>query len=822
LGILFCRHVVVLFVFVLSLGPFSVAQTTPPPGGLDPTRGVEQPQLFSSFHTPLPEQYIRTHDDSAAGIERQADPRFFRASFKLGAVPHKATLYVAGPSSVDIYVNGVLLGNFTADPLSRLSIQVVKVEVASLLHSGTNVLAIEAVRRPGGRGILRRGEVLAAKIIPQGPGILASPILTSGPLWKGTLHASEGWQRADFSDASWEPVIAIGSIEDDIDFFQWNTDAGLYEWPGYEGASPYLAHMYLPAAAILDVYAGNGKYENVDALKDQPQQDRAREFTINFPSADSPSESAPGITLDFGLEIAGRIELISDSDAPASVSIQYGESMGELKDGPYLGVNVLHLAPHGTGHGPKSAFRYARIRFLSGDKVLSFRAIHLESIYYPVRYRGSFESSDPVLNRIWEVGAYPAHLCMQDGIWDAPKRDRADWMGDIDVSGRVIDTAFADRFLMEDTMTRLIGQSPIEQHVNGIPGYSAAWLTGLATYYRHSGRNEYVDAMHGRIVELLRLMDRDFDKQNHFINHTHAWLFADWALDLNGDTPQARAITALEYVRAYRDGAWLLRALGDTKNANHFDERAKTLTQASRQTSWTGGAYGARWQTNAMAVISGVADPAQFSSIWGNALSNVGKPTWRPDVITPYYGAYVLDAMARMNHRGDALAWIREYWGGMLAEGATSFWEAYDNSWSKKNPHVDLQADNTAGYFVSLAHGWSTGPTYWLTEQVLGIRPTEPGFSRVEIRPDLVDLAWASGVEPTPSGPIKVDLQREHGLHAVIELPAGVEATVFFPVTPGTNHVLINDMRSSGTLAEDRRRLAVLLSKPGKYEIRAE
>jgi hypothetical protein len=48
---------------------------------------------------------------------------------------------------------------------------------------------------------------------------------------------------------------------------------------------------------------------------------------------------------------------------------------------------------------------------------------------------------------------------------------------------------------------------------------------------------------------------------------------------------------------------------------------------------------------------------------------------------------------------------------------------------------------------------------------------------------------------------IKVDLRQDHGLHAVIELPDGVEATVLFPVAAGNAHLLINEMPSSGTPA---------------------
>ena len=74
--------------------------------------------------------------------------------------------------------------------------------------------------------------------------------------------------------------------------------------------------------------------------------------------------------------------------------------------------------------------------------------------------------------------------------------------------------------------------------------------------------------------------------------------------------------------------------------------------------------------------------------------------------------------------------------------------------------HSSLQSDNRSGYFVSLAHGWSSGPTAWMMEQVLGIQPAGAGFSTVDIRPDLVDLDWAKGGEPTPQGLLMVDVRK--------------------------------------------------------------
>ncbi len=815
-----------------------------PPRMLDPTRAVDKPQLFSSFHTPLPEQYIWTAEDSAVGNRAKIDyhapglrhlvlPHCFRASFNLDNVPAKATFYLAGPRSADVYINGILAEHAAIDLLNPLGVHVFRVGVARLLKPGRNVVALEVVRGRGVPGFVNSalamqqifGEVLVAKIVPAAPGVDAQPILITGPNWKGIRGARSGWEQPGYDDSSWPAVAALGAIEGSIDLFQWNADAGLYDWPGYEGASPFLAHMYL-TGGVEELTLGRSEFENLDALTEDPfgVAGGKKDFVVKLGDTGPGEEYAPAVTLDFGREVTGRVELISDMDSEATVSIAYGESQGELDHQPYLGVNILRLAAHQAGHGPKSAFRYARIRFLSGPPELRFKAIRLEDIYYPVHYQGSFESSDPMLNRIWETGAYTVHLCMQDDIWDAPKRDRGRWMGDTDVSGRVSDTVFFDHFLLKDTLSRLIGDAPVTQHVNGIPGYSSFWFTELQNYVRHTGDLAYLEQVRPQLLQLLQFMDKEFDAQNEFANRTKAWLFVDWAPNLNGDTPEARQATAIEYYRAYLAGAGLLRQLGDASDAEHFEARAAELKKSVQATVWSPakGDFGPRWQTNAMAVLSGVADPGQYGAIWTHVLSQVGQPTFRPNLITPYYGAYVLDAMAKMNRRADALKWIREYWGGMIDEGATSFWEAYDPSWPKNNPHSDLQADGTTGYFASLAHGWSAGPTYWLMEQVLGIRPVAEGFSKTIIRPDLIDLKWARGQEPTPHGLLKIDLRDEHGLHAAIDLPEGVHATVLFPVARGAKSVVINGSARQGEPAEDGTRLAIALDAPGHFEIHAQ
>lgn len=810
------------------------------PNPLDLTAQIKSPRLESSLHRPLPEQYIwmRTNGEmpvafwspTAGAAQRWL---YFRRSFDVASVPRVATLYAAGPARIRVYLNGHLIANAQQNPGAKIHPYVLILNVSKSLQAGRNVLALAVAY----------GRRLVVKIVPAPEAVNAPAILMSGPGWKYSLQEQAGWQNPDFGDTGWESAETHGGIESNINFFQANQDAALYQWPGYDGISPFLARVPVRAAATLDVFPGLGKFHGLSALSTKGNQLMAApssDFAVDLPSSAALPDEYPSLVLDFGRESTGRLKVVSDSDAPTRIAIQYGESLGEAINDPYLGVDDLVVPPHATVYGPKSAFRYAEVRFLAGPSPMRFKTIELDDIYYPVHYRGSFDSSDALLNRIWLVGAYTAHLCMQDDIWDAPKRDRARWMGDLDVSGHVIDDVFADRFLMQQTMDQLIHDAgdPVDNEVNHIPGYSAFWIMGEADYYQYIGNKAYLESIHQPLVQLLSYMEGDLNSQNLFtnLNGRMIWPFVDWSpglspwpsflgsgkpLPIQETAPNAQRATEFEYYAAFKEGAWLLRQLGDTSNADRFASEAKVIRQASLQymLNRRTGTFGDRWQPNAMAIYSGLADKSETQTIWQKVLSHPDK--FR---ITPYYNYYVIAAMAAAGHEEAALNWIRKYWGGMIRRGATSFWEAYFLGLPKHKYHHDLRADYGQGDFVSLAHGWSTGPTVWLTEEILGIRPTAPGFSQVLIRPDLAGLQWARGTEPTPRGIIKVNYHPASGsgLVATIDLPSGTQADVSMPVSEGQKMVQVNGREEIGTLAQGGRRSVIHIQQPGHYVLKSQ
>ncbi|MBN1419168.1 MAG: alpha-L-rhamnosidase, partial [Planctomycetes bacterium] len=118
-----------------------------------------------------------------------------------------------------------------------------------------------------------------------------------------------------------------------------------------------------------------------------------------------------------------------------------------------------------------------------------------------------------------------------------------------------------------------------------------------------------------------------------------------------------------------------------------------------------------------------------------------------------------------------------------------TFWEDFNLEWipnaarideleppGKKDIHGDFGAYCYKGFRHSLCHGWASGPTAWLSRNVLGVRPIEPGCRRVRIAPQLGDLAWAEGTYPTPLGPIRVRHERrpDGTISSKIDAPPGI------------------------------------------------
>jgi hypothetical protein len=141
--------------------------------------------------------------------------------------------------------------------------------------------------------------------------------------------------------------------------------------------------------------------------------------------------------------------------------------------------------------------------------------------------------------------------------------------------------------------------------------------------------------------------------------------------------------------------------------------------------------------------------------------------------LSSYSAPFILEARVMAGDFQGALDNVREYYGGMLDLGATTFWENFHIEWMENAARidemvpegkVDVHGDRGEGCYVSyrhsLCHGWGGGVTAWLTEYVLGVKVVEPGCKTIKLEPHLGDLKWVEGSYPTPKGVLEIKHKR--------------------------------------------------------------
>jgi len=472
-------------------------------------------------------------------------------------------------------------------------------------------------------------------------------------------------------------------------------------------------------------------------------------------------ESRKGNLHDFGREIFGYV-MIRRTKCP---KISVGESKNEALDTIYKPLEQsLEMVQAGNGFWKsKSALAF---RYILAN-VKSSHDIHCSAQFYPVSYKGAFACSDTLLTRIWMNSAYTLRLCMHDFLVDGVKRDRLPWAGDLAMSMMADAYAFGDREIVRRSLT-VLGRPGIEKtDVNGIIDYSLWWIISQEHYQLYFGDANHLKREWPRIKETLDRLKARCDTSG-FISTKNTWLFIDWV-----NQEKWTAVQILWWW-AQECGTKLANRVGDTSAAIQWQKSSQILKDKLTKVAWSNTKKG--WlanpvfpdkmtrHANFLAVISGLATEDQFDGIGrilsGDEVSPVG---------TPYMAGFEDIAIARLGNIQTMLNRTRRYWGGMLSQGATTFWEGYATNQSGK----DLYEFYKRPYGKSLCHAWSAGPAAFLPSEILGLHPLEDGWKRFSVNPKPGTLKWVSSTTPTPYGNIIIDII---GQTMNLNVPAGTIA----------------------------------------------
>jgi hypothetical protein len=425
---------------------------------------------------------------------------------------------------------------------------------------------------------------------------------------------------------------------------------------------------------------------------------------------------------------------------------------------------------------------------------------------------GTFHASDPGLDAIWETSVRtaadmlapgplrtdwdgnPCSIELKTVILDGVVRDRCPYIGDEAVIDATYD-ASVPHLAVQRSMLRWFAD---HQHRNGaIPSsplnggslvlfdYNGYWLQTLYRYALYSGDLGLVRKVWPNVKRLIAwyqarprssgLLVNDNGNKDYAFIHRHGSVVAYYNA---------------QYVLVLREAARLAGWIGATAERTLWNERSKALSDSFERAFWDA-ANGAFLDTtsdptthpqdaNAFAILSGIATPSQGVSAlayltnhnqrdYGNTI--VDTQTWdnrswgyqANERVYPFMSYFELLARFRLDLDASAIYLIRREWGYMTRNGPGSMWET-----------IGPSGGGPTDQYQSWDAGWSSGAAPALTEYVLGVRPTSPGFATFTVDPHPADLGWANGTVETPHGPLAVSWTLVGGKpHVTARAPKG-------------------------------------------------
>jgi hypothetical protein len=521
------------------------------------------------------------------------------------------------------------------------------------------------------------------------------------------------------------------------------------------------------------------------------------------------------VTLDFGKEVGGGVSAsLIRSDPAEQVQLAYSESplyagpnSDSSKGGATDGAIDFDMLNDSQGQTTKAhergGFRYLTVILRTAGWV-NVSHLSVALTFAPNQtalnaYPNYFRSSDDLLNRIWYAGAYTVQtntLDTQSGRrWPAPwlgwdnsaaigrgtsvladgaKRDRTVWPGDLSISLPTDYVSTNDLASAKNSlMTMYAAQGPNgELPYAGPPinfyyvsdTYDLATLLGTSTYLKYSDDTDFFNKYWPGYLHGLQYAIRHVDPTNDLFG---VWTGEDWGRSMSGggvkgDSLEANALFygvlkgASFVARTYAHDAALAASYDSTAanvrtaaSAFLFDPKRGLFREEPGSNEYP-------QDGNALALWFGLAyldTPAAVTAQLRGMFNAYGAVTpEKAGAIATFPGSMEVHGLFAAHADLTALDLIRREWGYMLKApigNQSTFWEGY---------RTDGSFDY-GGSYMSLSHGWATGPTAALTFYLLGLRPDV--HSQFEFLPQPGDVTSAEGRLTLPGGAADASWKRD-------------------------------------------------------------
>jgi alpha-L-rhamnosidase len=767
-----------LFTFLAALLATSVLGQLPP----EALRGLWKAQWITSPNAP----------------QRDTVVLHFRKVFELSRVPEHFVVHVSADNQFLLHVNQHEVGRGPA--LSDLAHWKYETyDLAALLHPGRNEIAATVwnfgVLSPQAQisdrtAFVLRGDTETERVadtdksweVEEDKGV---QLLPTPPDVRRFYYVAEPAERIDgaafdwfWNDAArsrgkWEKASAIGNAIEGGAILQNNN------WQLTADSLPAMQMELTPVGRVV----------------------RASEVQVptDFPGTgfEVPAHSNVTLLVDSSHLTTAYPELTASGGAKSTIRLTYAEALingaGEKGNRNEIdGKHILGIFDEFLPDGSKGlrfmplgwrTWRYLQLDITTADQPLRIEKLASWFTAYPFQERARFESDDPSLGQIWEIGWRTARLDAHDTYMDTPYWERMQYIGDTRIQA-LISYSVADDDRLARQAIQAFNNSRISDGITYsryptsvtqiIPTFSLLWVGMLHDFWLYRGNEEFVRA---QIAGTRTVFDWFLNRQrpDGLVGNIPWWPFVDWGKDFGFGVPPQDAdggssIITLQYIEALRYGSELEATLGDSARAQRYREAEVRAVNAVRKLCWND-TYGLLADTpdqkhysqhaNILGVWLDVIPREQQEDVLTKILS-VSDPGFTPSGSVPemtkatYYFRFYLARAVDHAGMGDRYLSLLKPWRDMVALGLTTWAEQPEPSRSD-------------------SHAWSAHPNFDFLTIVAGVRPKSPGFSTVRIEPHPGALRRVVSAVPTPKGMVEVKYVTDtSGVSAEISLAPNV------------------------------------------------
>ena len=494
------------------------------------------------------------------------------------------------------------------------------------------------------------------------------------------------------------------------------------------------------------------------------------------------------LLLDLGEQNCGyySFELIADEGANVDIfGIEYITPSGIIQHSWGNRNGMRYITKKGTNKFTSLKRRSGRYIFItiSGHRsAVKIRNFKLIESTYPVNYAGSFECSDPSLNKIWDISARTMKLCMEDTYTDCPLYEQTLWVGDAR-NESLFGYGVFGAYDLAARCIKLAAQSLEHFPIVGcqvpssweclLPAWSFLWGISVWDYYWHTGDERFLKKLWPAVIKNIKGAYSHINKKTGLFSGPF-WNMFDWTeIDQDKKTVLHNSMLMVGAIDAAVKSA---NVLEDKKQLDWLKKKRKDLKKAintqwdDKKKSYPDSIFDDLSPSNSIcqhtSFLSILYDIIEKKNL-PSAVANTIEP--RKNMIrvgSPFAMLYYYETLTKIDCQDEIIKSIYQKFTPMLDQGATTVWETFSTG------------TMAFGEFPtrSHCHAWSSAPVYFLNKIILGIKQTSSGAKSFTVSPRLAKLNWAKGATATALGQIKMDWKKVGDKLTVnIEHPKGVK-----------------------------------------------